>query len=257
MPPLARLRRVDRSYDRVIRRHTMPRSQHIGIVAVSAEGAALCYRTICVEGAALFGTHDHPEITMHTYSLAEYMRHIDNNRWDEVGRLLLSSAAKVVGAGAEMLLCPDNTVHQGIDLIRPQSPAPWLHIADEVTAVAIKRNFKRLGLLGTRYLMEGPVYTRALSQQNIGCDIPDAIDRERINTIIFDELVRGEFKSTSRKCLQGIVDKLADRGCDAVVLGCTEIPLLISQADSRLPVIDSTRTLARAALRESAVRATV
>ncbi len=235
----------------------MTKCQHVGIVAVSAEGAALCYRTMCVEGAALFGTHDHPEITMHTYSLAEYMRHIENNRWDEVGRLLLSSAVKVVNSGAEILVCPDNTVHQGIDLIRPQSPAPWLHIADEVAAVATKRNFKRLGILGTRYLMEGPVYTRVVSERHIACDIPDAADRERINAIIFNELVQGEFKSTSRKYLQDVIVKLADRGCDAVVLGCTEIPLLIAQSDSRLPVIDSTRTLARAALRESAVRATV
>ena len=235
----------------------MTKSQHIGIVAVSAEGAALCYRTICVEGAALFGTYDHPEITMHTYSLAEYMRHIESNRWDEVGRLLLSSAAKAVNSGAELLVCPDNTVHQAIDLIRSQSPAPWLHIAHEVGAVAAKRNFKRLGILGTRYLMEGPVYTRALIERNIVCDMPDATDRQRINAIIFDELVQGEFKGTSRRYFQDVVEKLADRGCEAVVLGCTEIPLLITQADSRLPVIDSTRTLARAALREAAVRATV
>jgi aspartate racemase len=235
----------------------MTKSQHIGIVAVSAEGAALCYRTICIEGAALFGAHDHPEITMHTYPLAEYMRHIDNNRWDEVGTLLLSSAQKVVHAGAEILVCPDNTVHQAIDLIRLESPAPWLHIADEVTSVAMKRNFKRLGILGTRYLMEGPVYTRALNQRSIACDIPDAADRARINAIIFEELVQGEFKGTSRKCLQGIIETLAGRGCDAVVLGCTEIPLLIGQSESCLPVIDSTRTLARAALRESAVRASV
>jgi len=235
----------------------MTKSQHIGIVAVSAEGAALCYRTICSEGAALFGMHDHPEITMHTYSLAEYMGHIENNRWNDVGRMLLSSAEKVARAGAEILVCPDNTAHQGIELVRLNSPAPWLHIADEVAAVATKRNFTRLGVLGTKYLMEGPVYTRALSERRVACAIPDAADRERINAIIFDELVRGDCKNTSRKYLQEVIDKLADRGCDAVVLGCTEIPLLVSQSDSRLPVIDSTRTLARAALRESAVRATV
>lgn len=233
------------------------KSQHIGIVAVSAEGAALCYRTICVEGAAVFGTHDHPEVTMHTYSLAEYMRHIDNDRWDEAGRLLLSSAAKVVASGAEILVCPDNTVHQALDLVRMQSPARWLHIAEEVAAVAVKQNFKQLGILGTRYLMEGPVYRRALSERGIAFDTPDAADRQRINTIIFDELVQGVFNDTSRRHLQAIIDKLAARGCDAVVLGCTEIPLLISPGDSRLPVIDSTRTLARAALRESAVRAAV
>src|SRR5437870_12239425 len=136
----------------------MQHARHIGIVAVSAEGAALCYRTVCVEGASLLGPHDHPQITMHTYPLAEYMRHVEANRWDEAGRLLLSSANKLVQAGAELLICPDNTLHQALDLVREQSPASWLHIAEEVASVAVTRQVMRLGILGTRYLMEGPVY---------------------------------------------------------------------------------------------------
>ena len=107
----------------------MSKGRHLGIVAVSAEGAALCYRTICVEGAALFGPHGHPEITMHTYPLAAYMQHIENGRWDQVGKLLLSSAQTLVATGAELLLCPDNTVHQALDLIRTQSPLPWLMLS--------------------------------------------------------------------------------------------------------------------------------
>ena len=231
----------------------MIRSRHVGIVAVSAEGAALCYRTICVEGAAVFGLHGHPEISMHTYALADYMRDIDNDRWDEVGGLLLSSATKLVKAGAEFLVCPDNTVHQALDLVRAQSPAPWLHIAEEVAAVAATNGFRHLGIRGTRYLMEGPVYPSKLAGRTIACEMPDAADRERINGIIFDELVEGEISEASRRYFQDVIDKLAARGCDAVVLGCTEIPLLIGEADSSLPVIDSTRTLARAALREAIV----
>lgn len=227
----------------------MTRPKHIGIAAVSAEGAALCYRTICVEGAAIFGRHDHPQVTMHTYSLAEYMRPIDRDRWDEAGDMLLSSAQKLCGAGAELLICPDNTAHQALDLIRGRSPAPWLHIAEEVASVAAERRFVKLGILGTRYLMEGPVYPSKLAARGIAYETPDAPERERINTIIFDELVNGEFLDGSRRYLQDTIRKLASRGCDAVVLGCTEIPLLISEADSPLPAIDSTRTLARAALR--------
>ena len=233
----------------------MSKGRHLGIVAVSAEGAALCYRTICVEGAALFGPHGHPEITMHTYPLAAYMQHIENGRWDEVGKLLLSSAQTLVATGAELLLCPDNTVHQALDLIRTQSPLPWLHIAEEVGTVAATRGFRRLGILGTRYLMEGPVYSSALAARGIAFEIPDPADRERINTIIFDELVQGQLRSKSRRYYQAVIERLASHGCDAVVLGCTEIPLLVSEADSRLPVIDSTRALARAALRESILAA--
>jgi len=230
----------------------MTKSRHVGIVAVSAEGAALCYRTICQEGASLFGRYGHPQVTMHTLPLADYMRHIEADRWDEVGRLLLSSAESVVRAGAELLICPDNTVHQAIDPIRSRSPVPWLHIAEEVATVAATRNFRRLGVLGTRYLMEGPVYPAKLGQRGIACEIPDPADRERLNAIIFDELVQGQINDGSRKACGRLIAALRDRGCDAVVLGCTEIPLLITQEDSPLPVIDSTRALARAALRAAA-----
>jgi aspartate racemase len=227
------------------------RASHIGIVAVSAEGAALCYRTICAEGAARLGPHAHPELTVHTYPLSEYMRHVEADRWDAAAELLLASAEVVVRAGAELLICPDNTLHQALDLVRHRSPAPWLHIAEEVAAAAAASGFKRLGILGTRYLMEGPVYRDKLRAHAIGCEIPDAADRGRINTVIFDELVYGRIEASSKRDLQRIIERLAARGCDAVVLGCTEIPLLIEPADSPLPMLDSTRTLARAALREA------
>jgi len=226
-------------------------TKHIGIVAVSAEGAALCYRTICAEGAAILGPHDHPQITMHTFSLADYMRPVYDDRWDDVGRILLESAGKLVEAGAELLICPDNTIHQAIDLIRDRAPAPWLHIAEEVAAVAASRGVRQLGILGTRYLMEGPVYPSKLKARGIAHQIPEARDRERINAVIFDELVYGRFDDGSRRDFQDIIRRLGDRGCDAVVLGCTEIPLLIREGESPLPALDSTRILARAALRES------
>jgi len=227
------------------------KTKHIGIVAVSAEGAALCYRTICSEGTAILGPHDHPPVTMQTYSLADYMRPIYENRWDECAQLLLKSANKVIDAGAELLICPDNTIHQALELIRHETRVPWLHIAEEVAAVASARGVKRLGVLGTRYLMEGPVYSPKLSARGIACEIPDLEQRERINSVIFDELVYGRFEDDSRREFQQIIRTLGERGCDAVVLGCTEIPLLIEEGDSPLPAFDSTRTLARAALREA------
>ena len=227
------------------------RARHIGIVAVSAEGAALCYRTICVEGAAVLGPHDHPQVTMHTYPLAEYMRLVETEGWHEAGLLMLESAALLERAGAELLVCPDNTMHQALDLVREQSPLPWIHIAEEVAAVAASRGFRRLGILGTRFLMEGPVYPQKLVARQISYAIPEVRDRERINRIIFDELVYGRFEAGSRDYMGGVITALGERGCDAAVLGCSEIPLLISQSDSALPALDSTRILARAALREA------
>jgi aspartate racemase len=223
--------------------------KHIGIVAVSAEGAALCYRTICLEGAAVIGPHEHPEITLHGFSLSKYQRLIDEDRWDAVGEMMLESAAHLVRSGAQLLICPDNTVHQGLDLVRERSPAPWVHIAEEVSAEARRRGFKRLAILGTRFLMEGAVYQSKLAPACIGYRVPNTEQRARINQIIYDELVHARFMPESRAYFQNVIRELGDKGCDAVALACTEIPLLISAADSPLPILDSTRILARAALR--------
>jgi aspartate racemase len=227
-------------------------AKHIGIVAVSAPGAALCYRTITAEGPAIFGRHDHPEITMHNFSLARYMEHIDAGDWDAVGRMILESAHKLADAGADFLVCPDNTAHQAIDRIADKSPRPWLHIAAEVGAIAKARGYRRIGVLGTRYLMEGPVYPQQLSRIGIAHEIPAPDERARINQIIFDDLVYERFEEPARAYFREVIGGLKQRGCDAVALACTEIPLLIGEADSPLPILDSSRILARAALREAA-----
>lgn len=223
--------------------------KHIGIVAVSAEGAALCYRTICAEGAAMFGRHNHPEVTMHTVPLATHMQHMDAGRWEDEARLLLESAQRVADAGADFLICPDNTAHQALDLIRHRSPRPWVHIAEEVAAVARERGYQAVGVLGTRYLMEGPVYPPRLHACGVGHMVPDRDDRELIDRIIFEDLVYGRFEDRARTEFVRIIGKLKRQGCDAVALSCTEIPLLIGDRDSPLPTLDSTRILARAALR--------
>ena len=226
--------------------------KHIGIVGVTSEGAALCYRTICQEGEAQHG-YAHPEVTLHNLSLADYMRSIEAEDWPEVGRLLLESAAKLARIGAAFAICPDNTAHQGLNLVRKQSPIPWLHIAEEIAALSKHRGYSKVGILGTRWLMEGPVYTEALGAQEIACEFPEREVRRRINSLIMDELVFGRFAPATRLYFQQAIQVFASNGCQAVVLGCTEIPLLIQPADSALPTLDSTRTLARAALRAANV----
>lgn len=224
---------------------------HIGIVACSAEGAALCYRTICLEASAIMGEHNHPEITLNSIPMAEHMRFIREGEWEPVAGLLLASARKVAQAGAAFAICPDNTCHQAFKYFNSRSPIPWLHIARTVAEEARGRGFRRLGVLGTKYLMEGPVYPEALAEFGIDREIPDEDDRERINRIIFKELVNGIFLEESRLYFNEVTDKLKSRGCDAVVLGCTEIPLIVRPDDIPLPALDSTRLLARAALRKA------
>jgi aspartate racemase len=224
-------------------------AKHIGIVGCSAEGAALCYRTICLEGGALLGEHDHPEITLHTIPLARYLACLREGGWQPVAELMLESARKLALAGADFAACPDNTIHEAFGFVRPASPLPWLHIAEVVAEEARSRGFRRLAVLGTRYLMEGPVYPDALQAHNIESLIPDEADRERIHQTIFKELVNGIFTEESRRFFNEAMGRMRERGCDAAVLGCTEIPLLVRPDDAPLPTLDSTRLLSRAALR--------
>ncbi len=224
---------------------------HIGIVACSTEGAALCYRTISLEGAQMLGPHDHPEVSLHSYSLAKYMQYISVSDWAGVAELMLSSADKLARTGADFLICPDNTIHQAFDLIEHRSPRPWLHIAREVAKEAQHRQFKRLAILGTRYLMEGPVYGEALKAAGIEHRIPGPEQRERLDRIIFDELVDAQFLPRSLAYYVEVIRSFKDEGCDAVVLGCTEIPLLVAPESSPLPTLDSTRLLAKAAVRKA------
>ena len=226
-------------------------TKHIGIVAGSAEGAALCYRTICLEAQAALGEHNHPEITLNSIPMAAHMPYIRAGDWEGVAGLMLESARKVAKAGADFAICPDNTYHQAFEFFIPRSPIPWLHIAEAVGAEAQRFGFKRLGILGTKYLTEGPVYPGALKGFGIEREIPDEEDRVRINDIIFRELVNGLFPEASRLYLNEVTDKLKARGCDAVVLGCTEIPLIVRPDDCPLPTLDSTRLLARAALKRA------
>ena len=188
---------------------------------------------------------------MHTYSLGEYMNCIYRGDWPGVGELMLSSANKLASIGADFLICPDNTIHQALPYIESRLPLRWVHIADAVAAQAVGRRFRRLGLTGTRYLVESEVYPEKLNARGLEYVRPSPEEREEINRIIMDELVYGVFKPEAVATFEQVIGRMKDEGCDAVVLGCTEIPLLINDANSPLPTLDSTRLLARAALRRA------
>ncbi len=226
-------------------------SLHIGIVACSGEGAALCYRAICNEGPAILGRHRHPEVSLHTHPLGDYMDRIHRDDWRGVADLMLSSAQKLKSIGADFVICPDNTIHRSFNFVAERSPLPWLHIGEVVADEARRRRFARVAITGTRYTMEGPVYPDVLTRHGIDYRVPSPVDRARINQIIFDELVNGIFRTESVAVFQEIIQDLKAQGCDAVVLGCTEIPLIVTPENSPLPVLDSTRLLARAALRRA------
>jgi len=228
---------------------------HIGLVACSAEGASLCYRTICIEGALIMGAHAHPEISMHTHSLADYMKCIYRGDWAGVGEIMLDSARRLASIGADFFICPDNTVHQAMPFIEARSPRPWMHIAEVVAREAASRGFRRIALTGTRWLIESEIYPDKLRARGLEYLRPDPPERDEINRIIMDELVYGVFKEDAVAYFQRVITRMKNEGADAVVLGCTEIPLIMNDANSPLPTLDSTRLLARAALRRATSRA--
>ncbi len=221
---------------------------HIGIVACSAEGASLCYRTICVEAGALMRPHAHPEVSLNGLSLADYEACLERGDWQGVATLMLASAEKLARIGADFLISPDNTIHAAFCHVKPRSPLPWLHIAEVVADEAARRGFRRLGLLGTRWLVDSDVYPEKLSARGIACLRPAPAERDEIDGFILRELVEGIFRPDAVAAHQRVIARMKADGCDAVILGCTEIPLIMNDENSPLPVLDSTRLLARAAL---------
>lgn len=225
--------------------------RHIGIVACSAEGAALCYRAICAEGARLLGSHAHPEVSLHSAPLADYVAALDRGDLEAIAALMLRSASKLAAAGADFFICPDNTVHAAMGLVAPRSPRPWLHIAEVVAAEASRRGLRRLGLVGTRWLVRSAVYPEALAARGLTCMLPSDAEISAIDRIIMSELVAGQLTARAVATFQAAFEQMKARGCDGVVLGCTEIPLLMNDANSPLPTLDSTRLLALAALQRA------
>jgi aspartate racemase len=221
--------------------------RHLGILAHSAEGAGLCFRTFCQEGFARLGPHEHPDVTMDCIALARSMPAWDRGDHGAVRATLAESVRRLAGAGADFFACPDNTAHMALELPGPELALGGLHIAEVVADQAARDGHRQVGVLGTRFTMDGPVYPRVLAARGITAQPPDPDDRHTVDQIIFDELVNGVFTADSRQAYLEVIGRLAARGCTAVALVCTEIPLLVTPEVSPLPTLDSTWLLARAA----------
>lgn len=222
--------------------------KHIGILAHSAEGATLCYRTTWLEGVRRMGSHNHPEITLTGIAMHHALDLWERGDLSALRALFVADAVKLAAAGADFFILPDNTAHIALEAPGEPFPIPCLHIGEVVAERAARDGRRKVGILGTEWTMTGPVYPGAFGRRGLGWEIPAEDDRAAIHRIIFDELCLGIFTDESREAYVAVIERLAERGCDAVALVCTEIPLLVSEAESPLPVLDSTRLLARAAV---------
>ena len=222
--------------------------KHVGILAHSFEGATLCFRTACLEGVRRLGEHMHPEITMTCSPMALVLDAWEQGDNEQLRTFFAKDAAKLAAAGADFFVCPDNTAHIALESEGKPFPIPGLHIGEVVAEQALRDERRKVGILGTKYTMTGPVYPGALGRRGLEWGVPSEDDRTLVNAIIFDELCLGVFRDESREAYVRVIEKMAGEGCDAVALVCTEIPLLITPEVSPLPVLDSTRLLARAAV---------
>lgn len=221
---------------------------HIGILAHSAEGATLCYRTAWMEGVERMGAHDHPEITLTGVAMHGALADWEAGNLVALRALFMTDAAKLAAAGADFFVLPDNTAHIALESPGEPFPLPCLHIGEVVARQAARDGRRKIGILGTDWTMTGPVYPGACRRHGLDWEVPGEADRATVHRIIFDELCLGIFTPESRATYLAIIERLAARGCDSVALVCTEIPLLIGPTDSPLPILDSTRLLAKAAV---------
>jgi aspartate racemase len=224
------------------------KSKHIGVVACSVEGAALCFREIAAYSRGLMGEHLHPQVTLSCIAMGEWLPAFDRGDYASVAEFMLRETQIVAKAGAQLAICPDNSAHLAFSQVAARSPIPWLHIAEEVAKAAVRGGYRHAALLGTRFTMSGPVYPKVFEKYGLKLSPPAEEDRKTVDDIIFQELVNGIFTEASRLRYNDVIHRMRARGCDCVILGCTEIPLLVRSDDCPLPQLDSTRLLARAAV---------
>jgi aspartate racemase len=222
--------------------------RHIGILAHSADGATLCFLEMVREAARRLGPHQHPEITLSILPMGPTLEQYARNDLSGVRAHLARTAQRLADAGCDFFVCPDNTAHLALELPGEPLPLPGLHIAEIVAQHARAQGYSYVGLLGTRWTMEGPVYPATFARHGLIQRTPPAADRVLVDDVIFGELTQGRLLDASRAEYARIIHDLERAGCDAVALSCTEIPLLITPEVSPLPTLDSTRLLAREAV---------
>lgn len=225
--------------------------KHIGIVAVSPEGSALCYRDIFRSARKRFGDRIQPTVTLHNLPVQAYVDAAISENWHAIGDMLALSARVLAKAGAEFCIVPDNLLQHGVHLAEHASPIPWLTMTDLVCEAVKNDGRTCVGIIGTKLVMYGSTYQTHLGLKGVRVIAPEEHEANAVDDIMFRELFVGDVQVSSQKRLLDVVRHLKERGCEGVVLACTEAPLLIDQSNSPLPVYDSTALLAEGAVRVS------
>jgi aspartate racemase len=224
--------------------------KRIGILGgMSPESTVAYYQYITRAYTERFGDYGYPEILIYSVSFQPYVDWPNEDRWDLVAEGLGEAAQKLEAAGAGLIIIATNTMHKVFEQVQAAVNTPVLSLLDAVAGAILDRGMETVGLLGTRFTMEEPFYRGALARKGITVLVPDAGGRECVNRVIYNELVAGELRDESRQAFVAIIGQLAEQGAQGIILGCTEIPLLVSEADVGLELFDTTAIHAEAALR--------
>jgi aspartate racemase len=221
----------------------------IGILGgMSPESTVAYYERITRTYTERFGDYGYPQIIVYSVSFQPYVDWPLSGRWDLVADGLSQAARALESAGADAILIATNTMHIVFDQVAASVDVPMLSLLDSVGDAIQERGMEKVGLLGTMFTMEQPFYREALAEKGIRVIVPGADDRRRVNDVIYQELVAGEIRDASRVAYVDIIQRLARRGAEGVILGCTEIPLLVTEQDAGIPLFDTTAIHAEAAL---------
>ena len=221
----------------------------IGICAHSYEGGALCFITACREGAKLMEPHMHPNIILSAIPMGLSMDAWESDDFDEIAKHLQNGVSQISKGGADFFICPDNTAHIVLEKTVSKLPIPGLHIAEVVCQEIIKNQWTKVGLLGTKWTMDGTVYSNILKDKGLSVLTPKESIKTKINDAIFEELCQGILNKKTIDLFLNAIEDLKKEGAECVILGCTEIPLIINADNSPLPILDSTRLLAQYAVK--------
>ena len=223
--------------------------KRIGILGgMSPESTVAYYEYITRTYTERHGDYGYPEILIYSVSFQPYVDWPNQDRWDLVAQGLSQAAETLEAAGADLILIATNTMHLVFDQVQAQVDVPMLSLLDATAKAILARGLRKVGLLGTRFTMEQGFYQEALAHQGLDVLVPEAEDRSYVNHVIYEELVAGQIRDESRARFLDIIQELVDRGAEGVILGCTEIPLLVSKADAGIPLFDTTSIHAEAAL---------
>jgi aspartate racemase len=223
--------------------------KRIGILGgMSPESTVAYYEHITRTYTERFGDYGYPEILIYSVSFQEYVDWPNQDRWDLVAEGLSQAGQKLVEVGADLVLIATNTMHLVFDEVQASVDAPMLSLLDATADAILDRGLRTVGLLGTRFTMEKGFYQEALARRGISTLVPGDSDREYVHRVIYDELVAGQIRDESRDGYVAIIRKLAEQGAQGIILGCTEIPLLVNEAGAGIPLFDTTEIHAEAAL---------